>query len=313
MRLSLFVALMAFCCGAHSQDLLSSQRQAQALQKLNKIILPTDLKRIVDSSDTKVSQFCTSRNESMMSIDPNTGEEMLVQLTTYTSLNSEKTVIVLPQTGGVNQLDHKYATAFCKSGMNAIILLTWQGDMIKQVDPGMHDRNALRAMAAIRSLLVTIDQKQKVGMFGTSVGGILGALATGLEKRIETGLFIVAGAGMTKIMSESDEKNLTELRNLRMKHFDLKTEGDYMELLDNNVVIDPLDFASYSGNKKAAFIVSDYDSTVPTSTQYDLVNVWGGEHLIFKRAPVFFNHFAAIVHSSLWWTQDVTDYFQQNL
>lgn len=312
MRLITFAMTLSLCVSAQAQQLFNLERQAQALDKINKIVVSSDVKRQMDSSDTVITTNCSSRNESIMAIDPNSQQSMRVQLLTYTSSSSLKTIIVLPPTGGVNKLDYKYAEELCKNGMNAIILLAWQGDDIKEVDPGMHDRNALRAIVSIRSLINSIDQKQKLGIFGTSVGGILGALVIGLEPRLETGLFLVAGAGMSKIMVTSDEKTLTGLRDLRMKHYNLKSEGDYWELLDKNVFIDPLDFVNYSGTKKVSFIVSDYDTTVSTESQYDLVQVWGGDHLIFKQAPFLFNHFAAILHSSVWWTQDIVDYFKNN-
>jgi hypothetical protein len=313
MRLPFLLIAIFFCASAQTQELFNFERQSMALEKIKKIVVSENVTRFADNSSTVITTTCSSRNESIVATDPSSQENMRVRLTTYTSTGSSKTVIVLPPTGGVNKLDYKYAEEICKKGMNAIILLTWEGDDIKEVDPGMHDRNALRAIVSVRSLINSIDKKQKLGIFGTSVGGILGSLVIGLEPRLETGLFLVAGAGMSKIMVTSDEKTLTGLRDLRMKHYNLKSEGDYWELLDKNVFIDPLDFVNYSGTKKVNFIVSDYDTTVSTESQYDLVNVWGGDHLIFKKAPFLFNHFAAILHSSVWWTQDIVDFFETNM
>src|SRR5690606_3623650 len=153
---------------------------------------------------------------------PNSGQNMAVDLTSYYSAGSSKMVIVLPPTGGVNALDYKYAKAFCDAGLNAIILKSWAGNLIQTLDTHMHDQNTLRAVTSIRSLLSTIDTTMTIGIFGNSVGGITGALAIGLEDRITTGLFVVAGGGMSEIIAESSEQTLTELRAKRFKEFKFK-------------------------------------------------------------------------------------------
>ncbi len=160
---------------------------------------------------------------------------------------------------------------------------------------------------------MTIEQTQKIGILGNSVGGILAALSTGLEERILAGLFVVAGGGLTEIIAESTEKNLSLLRDLRFKEYQFQSIGDYYEMLDQKVTIDNLDFANFTGPKKVGFIISNSDKTVPTNTQYDLVKAWGNNKLIFKTAPSYLNHVATIVHASVWWTDDIVNFFEVNL
>lgn len=305
-----FVSVSVF---AQANSFVDPVRQQMALEKLKTIVLPSSLVRKNIAESVQVNSQCATQDQEILSIDPNTNESMKVTLKSYVSPKANRTVIVMPPTGGVNELDYKYAQAFCDAGLNAIILMSWVGDSLQQIDPGMHDRNALRGVTAIRSLLTTIESTQTVGIFGTSVGGILGALAIGLEERLVTGLFVVAGGDMTEVIAQSTEKNLAALRDLRMQEYGFSDIGDYFQLLDENVVIEPLDFANYSGAKKIGFVLSTADLTVPTKNQYDLINAWGGEDLIFKTAPPFFNHFAAILHSSYWWTDDITAYFVENL
>ena len=286
-------------------------RKEKAEKLINAIQIPQNLSRTPTAPADNVSAQCLRLSESLTTLDPNTRQPMKVTLTTYLGPKTSKTVIVLPPTGGVSFLDHEYANRFCEAGMTAIILESWEGNEIVTLQPEMHDQNALRAIAAVRSLVATIPQDQSISVFGNSVGGILGSLVLGTEDRIQSGLFVVAGGNMAEIIATSTEKGLTKLREARMQALGLKSTQEYRNFLEPRILIDPIDFAQHTANKKAAFVVSVSDTTVPTQTQYDLAKVWGPGS-IFKEGSPGENHVKVIVRTLQEWLGEVTEFLKSN-
>ncbi len=122
----------------------SNPRQAKALLKLQAIQLPKNLSRQIVSPKETISPTCSQQNEKILSIDPNFKSEMTINLKSYYAEHAQRTIIILPPTGGVNSLDYNYAKEFCKAGFNSIILLSWTDDTKLFLDPKMHDQNTLR-------------------------------------------------------------------------------------------------------------------------------------------------------------------------
>jgi dienelactone hydrolase len=141
----------------------------------------------------------------------------------------------------------------------------------------MHDRGALRALAAVRHSIefLKIRRPHQLGILGTSVGAITSALVTGYEPRISAAALIVGGAGMPEIISESDESHLSRLRDDRLKAYRIQNVETYRELLSQHIKIEPLDFINMSGKKDIWMMVGTKDLTVPTANQYKLAQAFG--------------------------------------
>lgn len=261
--------------------------------------------------------------------DPVTGEVRQVQVKEYLprtwsltknlqnpiqrDFKGQKTVILMPPTGGENLLDNYYANSLCKNGFRVALVQKWAYDDVYELDLGMHHRGTLRAQAAVRHILEYVLQtgSGKVGILGTSVGAITSALVLGIESRISTGFLIVGGGGMSQIISESTEENLTKLRDRRFAHFGYSGVQEYQQELRKRIFIDPLDFAQFSGPKNVFFVIATKDSTVPTHTQEKLYKEFGPSAK--GRLDLDKDHIKAIIYSAFKLQDEVVDFFDQYL
>jgi len=128
---------------------------------------------------------CRMKKVTVEGLDPISFQPRKVKLKIYEAPGAKKTVLILPPTGGENLLDRGHANTLCYEGIRAVILQSWDYDTETTLDLGMHDRGALRSLAAIRHSLDYLgkDGPQAFGILGTSVGALSSALALGFEPR----------------------------------------------------------------------------------------------------------------------------------
>jgi len=216
--------------------------------------------------------------------DPVTGGRRPVSLKQYAAkIRSDKTILIVPPTGGENLVDQGWANFFCARGYRALILQHWdQDDVVTPLDLGMHDRGSLRALAAVRHAVEYAQDSgaASIGILGASVGAMTSAFAFGVEPRLRAAVLIVGGKGMPAIIARSTEQTLTSLREQRMKEFGYQTLDEYEAALARAVRIEPSDFAAFSGFKPALAVVALRDDTVPTAAQYALRDAFSAQKTI---------------------------------
>ena len=183
-------------------------------------------------------------------------------------------VFMLPSLGGTNQLDQTLAESFCKQNIAAILITTSfigsNGDALVPV--GDHDHALRRVVSALKGALVAsqnLEQinKEKIGLFGISLGGILGSVAYGVMPEISAATFVVNGGDIPFIMAYSDQPTMIKLRQARMQEQNLKTIKEYELYLRDHLTLDPLHFAKTSDAKNTKLFLSKTDNSVPSETQ----------------------------------------------
>lgn len=243
--------------------------------------------------------------------DPITKNQRSIRLKVYAAKNSRKTVLILPPTGGENLLDQGYANTICFSGVNAVILQSWDFDTESTIDMGMHDRGALRALSAVRHSLDYLETQgqQSFGILGTSVGALSAGLVLGYEARLVAGALITGGDRMHEIIAVTIEQGAAKLREARMKHFGFKSEADYAAALKQNVRFDPSTFIGLTGQKRVFSVIATEDLTVPTRNQYDLHRAFGSQELREIKA----DHVEGIKGAFWKFRGDISDFFTRSL
>lgn len=260
---------------------------------------------------------CWKKEITLTTKDPVTLSPRKVRLKQYAPLFNRhpenlKTVLVMPPTGGENILDQLYSNALCRAGFRAVMVQGWDDDTFTELDAKMHDRGALKALAAIRQAVeyaVGGRSDVKVGILGTSVGAISSSFAAGFDSRISTAVLIVGGIGMPEIIGASTEKTLTRLRAERSQAFGYKSVEEYQAALAKTLVVEPGDFIGHSGPKKVFMVLATQDVTVPTKNQWDLYRAFGNQELRTFEG----NHIEAIKASPKLYLQDMIAFLQQNL
>ncbi len=191
-------------------------------------------------------------------------------------------IFMLPPLGGMNQLDEKMAETFCNNNMAAILFTTTLTGLDSEtlVPVSDHDHTHRRVASAIKGgmmllrLLPQINHK-KVGLFGVSLGGILGSVAYGVIPEITAATFIVNGGDLPFILAYSDQTSIVKLRNRRMEEQGFKTSEEYEAYLRKNLKLDPLHFASLISPVATRLYLSKTDKSVPSEKQMEYYRAIG--------------------------------------
>lgn len=299
---------------------LATSAYAQPPQEILDLISRT-YNPSIQSQKTDITQWydlCHKEEVVLTAQDPVTMKPGHVKFTTLVVRGSQsvqqnlKTVIVMPPTGGVNALDWLYAGRLCISGFRTAVVTNWDFDTLNELDMDMHDRGALRALAAIRHTIEFLNpvRAKQLGIFGTSVGAISSVMATGYEARISAAALIVGGGGLREIIARSTEQHLTKLRQDRMAAFHLQSVEAYQQMLSPHIKIEPLDFIGMSGPKNYWMMIATQDDTVPTANQWKLYKALGSPANSLTYAS---DHVGTILYTSAQEGDKIVDFFQRVL
>ena len=97
---------------------------------------------------------------------------------------------------------------------------------------------------------------QRIGVTGISLGGIVAALATAGEPRIQRSCLVLAGGNLAKIIMESEET-----ADVRAAWADQKFEPQ--QIIDQLNQIDPLTYADRIKSRKLLMFNASQDKVVP--------------------------------------------------
>ena len=193
-------------------------------------------------------------------------------------------VFMLPPMGGMNQLDQGMGEVFCRHNIAAIIITTnLTGlDSATLVPVSDHDHTHRRVASAIKGGILVVHSLNselnssgfgintaKIGLFGASLGGILGSVAYGVIPQISAATFLVNGGDVPYILAHSDQKEIVKVRNARMQQQGLKSIEEYETYLQQNLDLDPLHFAKLIDRESTKLYLSKADKTVPSEKQME--------------------------------------------
>jgi hypothetical protein len=126
----------------------------------------------------------------------------------------------------------------------------------------------------------------RIGLFGISAGGILGAMLVGADPRIDAQVFVLAGGPMADVMVDTTEDRFTRSIAQVMEARGWSREK-VRETLRANLRTDPLVLAPRISRENTLMFVASGDESVPTYTQEalwraigrpEVVRLWGGHY-----------------------------------
>jgi predicted peptidase len=183
-------------------------------------------------------------------------------------------VFILPPLGGANRLDMMMGETICKNKMAAMLITTNltgldQSTLVPVTD---HDHTHRRVASAIKGGLIVARtypaiNTEKVGLFGASLGGILGSVAYSVLPEISAATFLVNGADVPHILTNSDQGPVVKLKAERMREQGFTTSEQYEQFLNDNLEIDPLHFVKLIQPETIKLFLSQKDKSVPTQDQ----------------------------------------------
>ena len=284
---------------------------AEARARIEKSYSPKISYSILDSEWSLYG--CKIQKIQLNAKDPITSKIRHVDISLYKPRKGHNgsAVIVLPPTGGVNILDRGYANALCSQGITAAIVSGWSHQNEIDLNFDMHNRAALRALAAVRHTVELLDlfQYNSIGILGTSIGAVTSTLVLGFEPRVTAAALIAGGAHFTDIIATSDESGASKLRAARMKKFGYKNIEEYSQAVKKNVWIEPAQFITSSVNIDSLIISADKDSTVLSKYQLQLAKLLQTKNHIHRPG----NHFQVIKDSFFYNKSDIVNFFKKSL
>lgn len=258
------------------------------------------------------------------------------------SRQDRHSIVVTPATGGEDALEINHAWYFCDwEIIEAVRIASWQGDSgVNRPRDGRtpelkyllsnpyelsfkkHDRGSVLNLAAIKTALLFVESlaeqgdthPQRVGILGSSVGGIAAGIATAQFTEIDKSAIVVAGGPIYKIIASSEETSLSALREIRMSLLGLESVEQYQSLTEQHVIINP--FSNGLEGKRVFMVTAGNDTTVPSFSQSELYEIYQslGVNVIRQHEPES-DHRNAIVEKTLLNTSrmsEIGEFFKSN-
>lgn len=184
-------------------------------------------------------------------------------------------VIAVPPLMGI-AVEYIIAQKLCAKGIATIFASVNENlrpGKMEMPSWGFEDRTLVRAVISLRTLLDYIQispyfDKSKVGILGSSLGGITALQLAGVEShRLQAIVTLVAGGNIPEILATSQQRRVKKLRRRRMENLNIDSPEVYEDLLRKTIRHDPLYFSHKVPKEKVLMIMSNADTAVPTSNQ----------------------------------------------
>lgn len=215
-----------------------------------------------------------------------------------------KSILLMPPTGGANLTDRNIADRLCRAGFDVYIVNEWSGQKEDAVDLRLHDRLYKRALQAMEITLEKLPQGF-VGTIGTSVGATYVAVAMNKIPRLDAAFTIVGGVPIPAVIVYSDQSEMKDLKKRRFEKFKFKTDAEYLAALEKEFPLEPTKTEPLFKGKKLGMMISIDDKTVPTIYQQQLQKLWNPKVYY----EIDGGHVGSIVTS--WWKheKDIVQFF----
>lgn len=209
--------------------------------------------------------------------------------------HKQRTILILPPTGGVTYLERSYARSLSQQGVAVKVLQKWTGMDQTSLDLNLHQKLHQLAMRAVQEVIDTCPKNHKISLMGTSVGGIFTAVAASKFDRLDRVLSIAGGSPIPDLIVDSDYETMKTLREKRFKKFNFRSREQYLKALDQSFFLNPHKMPKKFKNKHLGQIILLKDNAVPTTYQKKLQQLWKPEYVREIRA----SHFNGIIKA--WW------------
>jgi dienelactone hydrolase len=243
-------------------------------------------------------------------------------------------VLVLAPYRGKSFVDRGYAEALVRAGMHAAIVAVPKEAY--QQDQGIDyiNRFFLRHTLNTRTLAHALQYDPKspikisrIGLIGTSLGGIRGSILFGIDPRFEAAVLIVPGGDLPSLIANTVLAPISRWRERllgRMETYDPSEEKNELSLqeisaferhLRPHVLIEPLQFVRPDSNDRLLWVRSNNDNFVPRKNQDRLFNAYAAaDHLPpaeIEGLPI--GHYATVLAVYLNSKERITDFLGTRL
>jgi dienelactone hydrolase len=232
-------------------------------------------------------------------------------------LKKTPVVILLPTIERLTPLEPSIAWQLCDSGYSTLFVDANDNSQPSELPAWNHESKVLRrTILTLRTILdwAHADQrfyKNRVGLFGHSLGGITASLMASLEaKRLKAVVMVVGGGNMPGILASSIYPRVALLRWRRMWHTGNFSNEDYESKMQKKMRYEPLFFAKKVKTESLYFVMAAWDRSVPYEYQLETHQAFGspeyhlfspGAHIdgLIRLATIDFHKVEAFLDSKL--------------
>lgn len=222
-------------------------------------------------------------------------------------LDSKKSLVIVPPTGGTNAIDRSYAGQFCEEGYDVYVLNAWTQDTETRIDLDIHQSFYSKAQKAI-SLVIEQIKSPYIGLIGTSVGGLHASIAANIQDRLNAVFVIVGGAPIAEVVAKSNQLAMRKLSEGRKKKYGFKNDAEHIAAIEGQFALEPMLLGEKYKMKDLGMVIAEQDETVPYGTQIKLKNFWMPKTVILEST----NHFWGIVKTWLFERQQILQFFEDS-
>lgn len=228
-----------------------------------------------------------------------------VQVSKFQTENeNQKSILIVPPTGGTNFMDRSYAKFFCENGYDVFILNHWTDDDEYSLDLQIHERFYSRAQQAVELTLSYINSRF-IGVLGTSVGAIHAVNAIQSFSKIDAAFLIVGGGPIPEVIANSDQEVLVQARQRRFELYSFKNINEYIQILRKNLTFNSFK-KSANPHLQVGMVIADADTTMPTKNQIELQSVLAPKKILHVDG----NHLFAILKTWLCYKTEIVHFFE---
>lgn len=266
---------------ARPRDTISGREQEARLAELQHI--PWD-GEVIERTTNSMKLACRTSVAKIDVKDPLTQKTKTLELKISRPRRVDRSpvVIIVPPISGATPIDHSMAYGLCTARLASIIADINDNSQPQEMPAWGHEDVINRS--AVLSLRTVIDFAQahpkfdanKIGMMGTSLGGIDTSIMAGVEpERLKAIVISVGGGNLPYTMARSTNKRIRTLRDRRMAHLNMASVDEYEDVLHDILRYDPLDFASRARPERILMFHATRDTMVPYKTQRLLYEALG--------------------------------------
>ena len=175
-------------------------------------------------------------------------------------------IMVLPILGGSYKITKEFAAYFAEHGYASVLVLRQKEyKKLRYIDTiDITLRQIVFDLMQVIDWIETQEDldKEKIGAFGVSMGGIKGSLISALDNRIDASVIALAAGDIPYLLTHSKEEGIIEEKNKFLKEKDLKPDELYGSL-GEMITCDPMNYAEYIDAKNVLMILALFDKIVP--------------------------------------------------
>jgi acetyl esterase/lipase len=207
--------------------------------------------------------------------------------------NRSPVIIFLPIMGGSYSLEEHFAKYFARRGFACLIVhrqKLGRENILEQINPFLK-QTVLDNKRIIDWIETQPDlDASRIGVFGTSMGGIKAALLVPLDRRVRAAVFGLAGGDLPYIMAHTTERGVARRRKAVLAEQKISPE-ELEKKLRGTITCDPIAYAPYVDPQSVLLVLAVFDSVVPAKKGRELRNALGKPETIFLPA----GHYSALL------------------